>query len=67
MVGAQRRDPEQLVMYADAALDIARQTHSRMVGRKLQVLRAHLGSFVGDRHVRHLDEQITAVIGSPTA
>jgi tetratricopeptide (TPR) repeat protein len=66
MVGAQRGDPEQLVMYADAALDVARQTGSGVVGRKLQRLRAHLGPFAGDRHVRHLDEQITALAGTST-
>ena len=60
-MGLQYRDPEQLVMYADAALDTVRQTGSGVICRKLQSLQTRLAPFISDRHVRHLDEQITAV------
>lgn len=59
MVGAQRGDAEQLVMYADAALDAARQTNSiGYLGRKLSTLKPQLKPFMADRHVRTLDRQI---------
>ncbi len=59
-VGVQHRDSDQLVLYADAALDTARQTGSGVVIRKLQTLQAQLVPFLGDSHVRYLDEQISA-------
>lgn len=62
MIGVQRRDPEYLVMYAGAALDTARQTGSGVIGRKLQSLQTRLVPFLNDRHVRHLNEQITAQV-----
>ncbi|GAA5124073.1 helix-turn-helix transcriptional regulator [Haloechinothrix salitolerans] len=62
MVGAQRGDSEQLVMYADAALDVARQTNSvGYLGRKLKTLKPQLKPFLADRHVRTLDRQITSL------
>ncbi|MEV6428811.1 transcriptional regulator [Nocardia sp. NPDC051463] len=60
-VGALNRDPIQVVMYGDAALDIARQTRSGYVGRRLEGLRRQLGPLCGDRHVRHLDDQIATL------
>lgn len=61
MIGVQRGDPERLVMYADDAMDTARQTGSGVIYRKLQVLQARLSPLLGDRHVRHLSEHITTV------
>jgi tetratricopeptide (TPR) repeat protein len=62
IVGAQRRDADQLVMYGNAAVDAARQTGSAgYVGRKLHSLRPQLVPFLGDSHVRHLDKQITTL------
>lgn len=58
-VGIQYRDPDQLIMYGNAALDAARQTGSAgYVGRKLRGLRPQLEPFLADSHVRHLDQQI---------
>lgn len=65
LVGVQRRDPHRLVMYADAALDLARQTGSGVIGRRLKGLQMHLAPFLGDSHVRYLNEQITTVTGDP--
>lgn len=60
-MGLQCRDSEQLVRYVDAALDTVRQTGSGVISRKLHGLQARLAPFTSDRHVRHLDEKITAV------
>ncbi len=55
MVGALRRDPDQLVMYADAAVDAAKQTGSAgYVGRKLSSLKPQLKPFLEDSHIRPL-------------
>lgn len=61
MVGAQRREVDHLVLYEGAALDVARQTGSGVVIRKLQTLQGQLVPFREDSHVRHLNEQITAL------
>jgi transcriptional regulator with XRE-family HTH domain len=61
VLGAQRRDPDQLAAHGSAALDIARQTGSGVIARKLAGLQAHLGPFLADRRVRELDQQITAL------
>lgn len=68
-VGTQRDDPEQLVLYADAAIDAARQTNSvGYLGRKLAVLRPQLKPFMSDRHVRTLDREIEMLTtGQPIA
>lgn len=62
MIGVQRRDPDQLSTYADAALNLARQTKSGVIGRRLQDLQPHLAPFLGNNHIRHLNEQITTLI-----
>jgi hypothetical protein len=67
MVGAQRRDIDQLIMYANAALDTARQSGSGVIGRKLSGLQAQLGPFHRDRHLRYLDQQITSLAGALAA
>ncbi|MGC9671420.1 transcriptional regulator [Planosporangium sp. 12N6] len=64
MVGVQQRDVHKIVMYGDAALDIARHSGSGVVGSKLQGLRRHLGPFVSDSHVRYLDAEIKALAGA---
>ncbi|WP_174552928.1 transcriptional regulator [Nocardia amamiensis] len=60
-VGAVKRDPLQAVMYGDAALDLARQTRSGYIGRRLENLRRRLAPLGDDRHVEHLDRQIVAL------
>jgi hypothetical protein len=62
---AQRGDTHQLVIYADAALDIARHSGSGVVGSKLRRLRRQLAPFAASSHVRHLDDQINSLpVGS---
>ncbi len=58
MVGVQRGDVNQLVTYADAALEIAVQTGSGFISRKLQGLRGHLVPLLGNSQVRQLNQQI---------
>ncbi|WP_378733959.1 hypothetical protein [Nocardia brasiliensis] len=59
--GALRRDPLQLVTYGNAALDIARRTHSGYLGRRLELLRRHIDPGQRDQHVHHLSQQIAAL------
>lgn len=58
LVGLQRRDPDQTVSYASAALDTVRQTRSGVVARRLHHLQRHLAPLQTDRHIRHLSRQI---------
>lgn len=67
MVGVLQRDVHKIVMYGDAALDIARQSGSGVVSSKLHGLRGQLAPFAYDSHVRYLDTQIKALAGTPAA
>lgn len=58
MIGVQRGDVNQLVTYADAALEIAVQTGSGFIDRKLQGLRGHLTPLLRNSQVRQLNQQI---------
>jgi DNA-binding XRE family transcriptional regulator len=58
MMGVQRGDVSQLVTYADAALEIAVQTGSGFIGRKLYGLRDYLAPLLGNSQVRQLNQQI---------
>ncbi len=58
MIGIQRGDVNQLVTYADAALEMAVQTGSGFISRKLQGLRDHLAPLLGNSQVRQLNQQI---------
>jgi hypothetical protein len=58
MIGVQRGDVSQLVTYADAALEIAVQTGSGFIGRRLCRLRDHLAPLLGNSQVRQLNQQI---------
>lgn len=65
-LGVQRRDLNQLVTYADAALDTARQTGSGVIGRKLQGLQPHLAPFLTDHRIQQLHREINSLTrGSP--
>ncbi|WP_433616944.1 helix-turn-helix domain-containing protein [Dactylosporangium sp. CA-139114] len=62
-VGALRGDPTQIVHYGSAAVETARTTHSAVIRNRLHDLQHHLAPFHTDRHVRRLDEHITALTG----
>jgi transcriptional regulator with XRE-family HTH domain len=61
LLGVQRRDAGQVTAHACAALEVARQTGSGVIERKLLGLQDRLGPFLGDSSIRDLDEQITAL------
>jgi hypothetical protein len=63
VVGARRKDVHQIMLYGAAALDSERQSRSGMLRRKLRGLQHEMAPFTGDRHVGHLNDQITAAIG----
>jgi transcriptional regulator with XRE-family HTH domain len=65
MLGVKRQDVNQLVTYANAALDTARQAGSGVIGRKLQGLQPHLAPFLTNRQVRQLNREIIALAGVP--
>lgn len=65
MLGAQRRDPDQIIKYADAAVDLVLQTGSGVIVRKLSALRPHLAPFLDSTEVRDLDGRISALSERP--
>ncbi|MFE2041102.1 helix-turn-helix domain-containing protein [Streptomyces sp. NPDC059477] len=60
-IGARRQDSDQTLTYATEALRLARQSSSGYVARRLQGLRAEIGSLVGDRRIAELDAEIAAL------
>jgi tetratricopeptide (TPR) repeat protein len=60
-LGLQQGDIDQAVIYADAAIEVARKTQSGWVGRKLSNLSAQLRPHLGDQRVRQLSEQLTSI------
>ncbi|BFU43206.1 hypothetical protein KRMM14A1004_14430 [Krasilnikovia sp. MM14-A1004] len=67
MVGVQRRDAEQLTFFGRKALDIAQQTRSGVVGRKLWLLQRKLNLMLSDPGVRQLNDDISALRSMTTA
>lgn len=63
MVGAQRRDADQVVTYADAALAEVRHSGSGMIGRKLHELRQHLPPLLANKQIHRLNADIAALTG----
>ena len=63
MIGVHRRDPEQVVAYADAVLATARQTGSGVISHKLRSLQPHLASLLAHKQVRRLNTDIAALVG----
>lgn len=61
MVGVQRGDVNQLVTYADAALEMVVQTGSGFISRKLQGLGDRLAPLLGNSQVRQLNQRIMAL------
>lgn len=61
MIAVQRGDVDQLVTHADAVLEIAVQTGSGFIGRKLHGLQGHLAPLLGNGRVRQVNQRIMAV------
>ncbi|MFG2147500.1 multiprotein-bridging factor 1 family protein [Streptomyces sp. NPDC048696] len=60
-LGVQRRDIDQLVSYASQALDLASQTKSGYIARKLEGLQGQLQPLLSDRRVSELNAQISTL------
>jgi tetratricopeptide (TPR) repeat protein len=60
-LGTQRRDSDQVITYADAALELVSQTGSGVIARKLSSLQPHLVPFLSDSRVRDLHGRIGAL------
>jgi hypothetical protein len=60
-IGVQRGDVDQLITYAEPALEIAARTGSGFISRKLQELQSHLTPLLENSRVRQLDQQIIAI------
>jgi tetratricopeptide (TPR) repeat protein len=64
MVGVQHHDPDELLEHGQAAIELAKETGSGVVDRKLWGLQAHLAPFLTDARIRELDDQITGLARS---
>ncbi len=67
LIGVQRRDRDLLVTHADATLDLARQTNSGVIARRLRGLQTQLGPMLADREVHQLHQRIAVVVGAQAA
>jgi len=63
MIGIHRRDPDQVVTYADAVLATARQTGSGVISHKLRSLQPQLAPLLANKQIRRLNTDITALVG----
>lgn len=61
IAGAQRRDLDQVLVHADAALAHAQGSSSAMIARKLLTLRPHLAPLMSDPRARALSDRLTAL------
>ncbi|MGP9019708.1 helix-turn-helix transcriptional regulator [Streptomyces sp. BR1] len=60
-IGAKRRDPDQVLAFGREALDLARESSSGYVARRLQALRTELGPLARDSRVAELGAEIRAL------
>ncbi|WP_436772889.1 helix-turn-helix transcriptional regulator [Yinghuangia sp. YIM S09857] len=60
-LGTQRRDLDSAIHYGSAAVELARQTNSGYVGRRLQGLSGRLDPYKGDNRTTHLLDAIAAL------
>ncbi|UUN26789.1 helix-turn-helix transcriptional regulator [Streptomyces sp. FIT100] len=61
VVGVHRRDVDQVVQYAEAAIGLASQSNSGFIGKKLDGLRGRLAPLMSDGRVSNLDHRIAAL------
>jgi transcriptional regulator with XRE-family HTH domain len=67
ILGAQRRDLDRMITYADAVVEMVRQTGSGVIARKLTGLQSHLALFPNDVRIRDLNSRIATLAGNVTA
>ncbi len=61
IIGVQRGDVNRIITYADAALEVAEQTRSGFISRKLQDLQGHLVPLLGNSRVRLANQRIATL------
>lgn len=61
VIGASRRDVDQLVSHGTRAMDLAHHTGSGYIARRLDGLRSHLTPFLSDKRVLELSDRMTAL------
>ncbi|MFH8515080.1 transcriptional regulator [Streptomyces gelaticus] len=61
VLGAYRRDIDQVVHYAEQALGLADRSHSGFISRKLDGLRGRLAPLMADGRISDLDHRIAAL------
>jgi hypothetical protein len=54
-----------VITYADAVIELAQQTRSGVILRKLTGLQPYLASFLKDARAHDLGQRITALTGHP--
>jgi tetratricopeptide (TPR) repeat protein len=67
ILGLQRRDRDFLLTHADASLELARQTGSGVIVRRIKGLQAKLGPMLADPDVYRLQQRIGAIVEPPAA
>jgi hypothetical protein len=67
LIGVQRRDVDLLVTHAEAALDLAQQTGSGVIARRLQGLQTQLAPMLGGMRVHRLHQRIATLTGASAA
>lgn len=67
VIGVQRRDVDMLVTHAEAALDLAEQTGSGVIARRLLLLRNQLDPALGGQRVHRLHQRLATVTGALAA
>ncbi|MFI6687918.1 hypothetical protein [Streptomyces sp. NPDC050485] len=60
-LGAERGDLNQLMHYSGSALELAQQTGSGFIGKKLQGLQTRLAPLMPDGRVSNLHRQISTL------
>ena len=61
LLGAQRKDLDEVFQYGTAAVELAQQTGSGYVGKRLQSLQAQLAPHATDSRISLLNDQIAAL------
>jgi transcriptional regulator with XRE-family HTH domain len=64
VIGARRRDPDQVLLHAVPVLEKARTTHSGVVASKLGTLRPYLKPLLTNKKIAALDSDIATLVGS---
>ncbi|WP_016698510.1 hypothetical protein [Actinoalloteichus spitiensis] len=67
VIGVHRRDHDQVIAYANAAVATARRTGSGVVNHKLRGLQSYLDPLLVDQRIQRLDADISDIVGTHAA